>query len=70
MLNYIRILLAIAAYYDDKIWQISVKTAFLNGYINKEIYIKQPKGFKSSDEIHKVCNLENVSMDSNKLPES
>ncbi|GKB61978.1 retrotransposon protein, putative, ty1-copia subclass [Tanacetum coccineum] len=33
----IRILLAIAAFYDYEIWQIDVKTAFLNGYINKEI---------------------------------
>ncbi|GJY66938.1 putative retrotransposon ty1-copia subclass protein [Tanacetum coccineum] len=32
----IRILIAIAAYYDYEIWQIDVKTAFLNGYLNKE----------------------------------
>nr|GEX08442.1 retrotransposon protein, putative, Ty1-copia subclass [Tanacetum cinerariifolium] len=32
----IRILIAIAAYYDYEIWQINVKTAFLNGYLNEE----------------------------------
>nr|GFA85554.1 hypothetical protein [Tanacetum cinerariifolium] len=32
----IRILIAIAAYYDYEIWQIDVKTAFLNGYLNEE----------------------------------
>nr|GEX75989.1 zinc finger, CCHC-type [Tanacetum cinerariifolium] len=32
----IRILIAIAAYYDYKIWQTDVKTTFLNGYLNEE----------------------------------
>nr|GEU85638.1 hypothetical protein [Tanacetum cinerariifolium] len=32
----IRILIAIAAFYDYEIWQIDVKTAFLNGYLNEE----------------------------------
>nr|GFC54273.1 putative retrotransposon Ty1-copia subclass protein [Tanacetum cinerariifolium] len=32
----IRILISIAAYYDYEIWQIDIKTAFLNGYLNKE----------------------------------
>nr|GEU90544.1 zinc finger, CCHC-type [Tanacetum cinerariifolium] len=36
----IRILIAIAAYYDYEIWQMDVKTAFLNGYLNME----QPEG--------------------------
>ncbi|GKB85530.1 retrotransposon protein, putative, ty1-copia subclass [Tanacetum coccineum] len=41
----IRILIAIAAYYDYEIWQIDVKTAFLNGYLSKEVYMEQPEGF-------------------------
>nr|GEZ45832.1 hypothetical protein [Tanacetum cinerariifolium] len=41
----IRILIAIAAYYDSEIWQLDVKTAFLNGYLNEEVYMEQPKGF-------------------------
>nr|GEX87014.1 retrotransposon protein, putative, Ty1-copia subclass [Tanacetum cinerariifolium] len=32
----IRILIAIAAFYDYEIWQMDVKTAFLNGYLNKK----------------------------------
>ncbi|GJW83085.1 retrotransposon protein, putative, ty1-copia subclass [Tanacetum coccineum] len=32
----IRILIAIVAFYDYEIWQIDVKTAFLNGYLNEE----------------------------------
>ncbi|GJY37104.1 retrotransposon protein, putative, ty1-copia subclass [Tanacetum coccineum] len=35
----IRILIAIAAFYDYEIWQMDVKTAFLNGYLDKDIYI-------------------------------
>ncbi|GKE78609.1 retrotransposon protein, putative, ty1-copia subclass [Tanacetum coccineum] len=41
----ISILISIAAYYDYEIWQIDVKTAFLNGYLDEDIYMVQPKGF-------------------------
>ncbi|GKD69273.1 hypothetical protein Tco_1323363, partial [Tanacetum coccineum] len=34
----IGILIAIATFYDYEIWQIDVKTAFLNGYLSKEVY--------------------------------
>ena len=37
MLKSIRILLAVAAYYDYEIWQMDVKTAFLNGNIEEEL---------------------------------
>nr|GEW44721.1 zinc finger, CCHC-type [Tanacetum cinerariifolium] len=35
-----RILMAIAAYYDNEIWQMDVKTVFLNGYLSKEVYME------------------------------
>nr|GEW46752.1 retrotransposon protein, putative, Ty1-copia subclass [Tanacetum cinerariifolium] len=41
----IRILISIAAFYDYEIWQIDVKTAFLNGYLDEDIYMVQPEGF-------------------------
>ncbi|GJW14011.1 retrotransposon protein, putative, ty1-copia subclass [Tanacetum coccineum] len=41
----IRILVAIAAFYDCEIWQMDVKIAFLNGNFSKEVYIVQPEGF-------------------------
>ncbi|GJU16147.1 retrotransposon protein, putative, ty1-copia subclass [Tanacetum coccineum] len=41
----IRILIAIAAFYDNEIWQIDVKTAFLNGFLEEEIYMEQLEGF-------------------------
>nr|GEW68240.1 hypothetical protein [Tanacetum cinerariifolium] len=39
----IRILITITAYYDYEIWQMDIKTAFLNGYLNEEVYVEQPK---------------------------
>nr|GEY01951.1 putative retrotransposon protein [Tanacetum cinerariifolium] len=41
----IRILIAIAAYYDYEIWQMDVKTAFFNRHLFEEVYMEQPQGF-------------------------
>jgi hypothetical protein len=57
MLKSIRILLSIAAHFDYEIWQMDVKTAFLNGYIQEEIYMEQPQGFISPENKSKVCKL-------------
>lgn len=46
----IRMLLFVATYLDIKLYQMDVKSAFLNGYINEEVYVAQPKGFE--DPIH------------------
>nr|GEV37187.1 hypothetical protein [Tanacetum cinerariifolium] len=47
----IRILIAIAAFYDYEIWQMDVKTAFLNGYLDEDIYMVQPEvDWKSSKQ--------------------
>nr|GEY81812.1 retrotransposon protein, putative, Ty1-copia subclass [Tanacetum cinerariifolium] len=53
----IRILIAIVAYYDYEIWQIDVKTAFLNGYLNEEVYMEKPKGFINLKYPNWVCKL-------------
>ncbi|GJR47640.1 retrotransposon protein, putative, ty1-copia subclass [Tanacetum coccineum] len=53
----IRILIAIAAFYDYEIWQMDVKTAFLNGYLNEEVYMEQPQGFVSQKCPNRVCKL-------------
>ena len=45
MLKSVRIMLAISAYYDYEIWQMDVKTAFLNGFLKEELYMMQPEGF-------------------------
>jgi hypothetical protein len=58
MLKSIRILLAIAAYFNYEIWQMDVKTAFLNGNIEEELYMVQPEGFVHPKDANKVCKLQ------------
>ena len=57
MLKSIRILLCIAIHYDYEIWQMDVKTAFLNGNLEEEIYMIQPEGFIAKHQKHMVCKL-------------
>ncbi|GJZ93141.1 retrotransposon protein, putative, ty1-copia subclass [Tanacetum coccineum] len=42
----IRILISITPFYDYEIWQMDVKTAFLNGYLDEDIYMHQEAGIK------------------------
>ncbi|KAL8157440.1 hypothetical protein AgCh_002223 [Apium graveolens] len=44
-LEAIRILMAFAAHKKFKLYQMDVKSAFLNGYLKEEVYVKQPPGF-------------------------
>ena len=44
-LKSIRILLAIASYLNFKLYQMDVKSTFLNGMLQEEVYVEQPKGF-------------------------
>nr|GEY11535.1 hypothetical protein [Tanacetum cinerariifolium] len=58
----IRILISITAYYDYDIWQIDVKTAFLNGHLNEDIYTVQPEGIwnkRFDEEIKKYGFTQN-----------
>nr|GEV83337.1 zinc finger, CCHC-type [Tanacetum cinerariifolium] len=57
----IRILIAIAAYYDYEIWQMDVKTAFLNGYLNDEVYMEQPEGASTPAKLKRMQNVPNAS---------
>ena len=58
MLKSIRILLAIAAYCDYEIWQMDVKTTFLNGNLLEDVYMTQPEGFVDPKHPNKVCKLQ------------
>ena len=53
----IRILIALAAAHDLKIHQMDVKTTFLNGELEEEIYNEQPEGFIVPGNEKKVCRL-------------
>ncbi|GKD83919.1 retrotransposon protein, putative, ty1-copia subclass [Tanacetum coccineum] len=54
----IRILIAIAAYYDYEIWQMDVNTAFLNGRLNEDVYVVQLEGFVNPKHPGRVCKLQ------------
>ncbi|GJW30223.1 retrovirus-related pol polyprotein from transposon TNT 1-94 [Tanacetum coccineum] len=57
-LEAIRIFLAYAAYIGFMVYQIDVKSAFLNGKILEEVYVQQPLGFESSEFPNHVCKLD------------
>ena len=54
-LTSLQILLSIGATYDLEIHQMDVKTAFLNGDIDTDIYIEQPQGYQQNS--NQVCKL-------------
>jgi hypothetical protein len=56
-LEAIRILLAFAASKGFKLYQMDVKSAFLNGYIEEEVYVRQPPGFENSKFSNHVFKL-------------
>ncbi|GJX33016.1 copia protein [Tanacetum coccineum] len=56
-LESIRTLLAYACALDFKLFQMDVKSAFLNGFINEEVYVAQPPGFidfEKPDHVYKL----------------
>ncbi|GJV35799.1 retrovirus-related pol polyprotein from transposon TNT 1-94 [Tanacetum coccineum] len=57
-LESIRILLAYACALDFKLYQMDVKSAFLNGFINEEVYVAQPPGFIDFAKPNYVYRLE------------
>ena len=51
------IIMALVAHFDFDLHQMDVKTAFLNGNLEEEVYMKQPEGFSSSEGEHLVSKL-------------
>jgi hypothetical protein len=56
-LESIRILLAYATYHGFNLYQMDVKSAFLNGPIKEEVYVEQPPGFEDSEYPNHVYKL-------------
>jgi hypothetical protein len=56
-LESILILLAYATYHCFKLYQMDVKSAFLNGPIKEEVYVEQPPGFEDSEYPNHVYKL-------------
>ena len=56
-LESIWILLAIACHLNFKLYQMDVKSAFLNGMLQEEVFVKQPKGFVDPYRLDNVYKL-------------
>ena len=53
----IRVVLAMVANLDMELEQIDVKTTFLHGDLEEQIYMEQPDGFSQPEQEHLVCKL-------------
>jgi len=54
-LEAIRMFLAFASYKKLKVYQMDVKSSFINGYLEEEVYIEQPEGFQLNNNGDYVC---------------
>jgi hypothetical protein len=54
-------LLAYACSKNVKVYQLDVKSDFLNGELEEEVYIEQPEGFQFSENTDYVCKLKKAS---------
>nr|GEZ03573.1 retrovirus-related Pol polyprotein from transposon TNT 1-94 [Tanacetum cinerariifolium] len=68
-LEEIKIFLAFAIYMNFIVYQIDVKSAFLNGKLKEEVYVKQPPGFESNEFPNHVCKLDKALYGFKKLQE-
>jgi len=64
----LRLLLVLAALEDWKVHQLDVKSVFLNGMLDEEIYMEQPQGFITTGMRHGSVTLKRQFMVSNKPP--
>jgi hypothetical protein len=53
----IKLILAYACSKNIKVYQMNVKSDFLNGELEEEVYIEQPEGFQLSENTNYVCKL-------------
>jgi cell pole-organizing protein PopZ len=56
-LDTIRTLIALAAQKGWKLFQLDVKSAFLNGVLEEDVYVEQPEGFEVKNAGHKIYKL-------------
>ncbi|GKC23532.1 retrovirus-related pol polyprotein from transposon TNT 1-94, partial [Tanacetum coccineum] len=56
-LDVIRIFLAFATHMNMIVYQMDVKTTFLNGILCEEVYVSQPDGFMDQDNLNHVYKL-------------
>ena len=52
-----RVIMAIVAHIDMELHQMDVKTTFLNGDLDEDVYMEQPTGFSEVGNEDLVCKL-------------
>ena len=67
-LEAIRILSTFASYMNIKLYQMDVKCAFLNVYLQEEVYVEQPPGFENSNLSNHVYKLQKALYGFKKAP--
>ena len=53
----LRVIMTLVAHFDLELHQMDVKTVFLNGGLEEEVYMKHLEGFSSSASEHLVCKF-------------
>ena len=69
-LESIRILLVIASHLNFKLYQMDVKSAFLNRMLQEEVYVEQPKGFFDPHRPDDVYNLKRALYELKQAPQA
>ena len=64
----IRAIMALGAKLGWKLHQMDVKTTFLNGVVEEEVYMEQPQGFETHDRETHVCRLKKALYGSKQAP--
>ena len=62
-LDTVRLLISLAAHHRWKIYHLDVKSAFLNGILEEEVYVHQPEGFLIKGQEDKVYRLKKAFYD-------
>eukprot|EP00253_Pinus_taeda_P016202 PITA_16202 len=65
----VRAVMSIVAQKKWKVYQMDVKSAFLNGVLKEEVYIEQPLGYEKKGQEHKVCRLKKALYGLKQAPE-
>ena len=56
-LNSLWLLLVVATIFDWDVHHVNIKSAYLNSHLDEELYMDQPRGFKTHEGGRKVCQL-------------
>jgi hypothetical protein len=68
--TYIRAITAIVAVMKWKLHQMDMKTTFLNGVVEEEVYVEKPQGFETHDRNTHVCRLKKALYGLKKAPKA